>query len=75
LWEFREARWEEVLTEAMRMAGKTREDALAEPKHAKWKLDAMRALRAEGVPYKWIAENLNMGKADVLRVYASRQKA
>jgi hypothetical protein len=75
LGEFREARWGEVLTEAMRVAGKTREDARAEPKRAKWKLDAMRALRAEGVPYKWITENLNMGKPDVLRVYVSRQKS
>lgn len=75
LREFREARWEEVLTEALRVAGRKIEEAAKAPKRAEWKLAAMRALRAEGVPYKWITEKLNMGKPDVLRVYVSRQKA
>ena len=75
LSEFREARWGEVLVEALRTVGKALEDAAAEPKRADWKLEAMRALRAEGVPYKWITEKLHMGKPDVLRVYVSRQRA
>lgn len=75
LWEFREARWGDVLAEALRIAGKKIEEAAEAPKRADWKLEVMRALRAEGVPYKWITEKLNMGKPDVLRVYVSRQKA
>ena len=74
LWEFREARWAEVLADALMVAGKTVEEAAEAPKRADWKLEVMRALRAEGVPYKWITEKLNMGKPDVLRVYVSRQK-
>lgn len=73
LGEFREARWQEVLAEALRVAGRTADEAAEAPKRAEWKLEAMRALRAEGVPYKWITGKLNMGKPDVLRVYVSRQ--
>ena len=74
LWEFREARWSDMLAEGLRGAGRKLEEAVEEPKRADWKLQLMRALRAEGVPYKWITEKLHMGKPDVLRVYVSRQK-
>jgi putative transposase len=74
LWEFREARWADVLTKSLRAVGRMIEEAAAEPKRADWKLRVMRELRAEGVPYRWIAEKLHMGSPAVLRVYVSRQK-
>ncbi len=74
LREFREARWCDVLTEALRVAGRKIEEAAKAPTRADWKIDVMRMLRAEGVPYKWITEKLNMGKPEVLRVYVSRLK-
>lgn len=49
-------------------------DAAVSLKGAGWKVQMARRLRAGGVPYKWIAEVLQMGKTGSVRAYVKRPK-
>lgn len=69
--EFREARWLNLLQAELDQAGRQLSDAAVALKGARWKVEVARRLRAGGVPYKWIAEVLQMGKANSVRAYVN----
>jgi REP element-mobilizing transposase RayT len=60
--ELREEKWRLALETLMRHARKSAEDARAEPKSARWKVEIARELRASTTATnRWIAEHLAMG--------------
>jgi putative transposase len=62
LRDLKEARWTELLTTALRLAGKTAEEIAGEAKGASWKIEIARELRERhATPAAWIADRLNMG--------------
>ncbi len=60
--ELNEARWERILSEEMKRAGKTESDIAADRKGASWKVIIAKRLRRETtVGNPWLARRLNMG--------------
>ena len=73
--ELKEARWREKLSECLRSAGKTIEEAAKEPKAAAWKVETAAMLRREtGASPGWIARELSMGSPHSVRSYLSRSR-
>ena len=74
LRELNEARWREALAVALRENGKSRADLEREPPRAPWKIEIATRLRRESaVPYRWIAQAMNIGDPATLRVYVRRK--
>ncbi|GAB1487657.1 hypothetical protein MASR2M8_00970 [Opitutaceae bacterium] len=70
----RRAVWEARLSEAMNRLHRSESDLLLERrKGAAWKVQLAIALRAAGVPARWIAERLNMGSPNAVRAYVNRK--
>lgn len=75
LAELREANWLNLLQGELKRAGRELSEVGSSLKGATWKVDVARGLRSGGVPYKWIAEVLRMGKPSSVRAYVNaRQK-
>ena len=71
----REARWNELLEEELRLRGKSLIAIEREPlKGAAWKIGVATELRRSGVPYPWLAKTLQMGSANSVRAYVNRFK-
>lgn len=68
----REARWSAALDAALSATGKTASDLARDRKSAPWKVQLAQELRRTGASCAWIADRLNMGKAESLRVYLHR---
>ena len=67
----REARWLEVLTEAVSAKGINLQEITQLPPYAKgeeWRLVIAANLRSQGVPYAWIAKQLGFCKPNSLKV-------
>jgi len=62
-----EVQWHAELDRLLGMSGKTREDIVADPKGAPWKVELARELRIEaGAPLDWIARELGMGTVNTV---------
>ena len=73
--EIREPRWERGMQEALSMLQRDREMLRACRKSEFWKVDLARYLReAYLTPYRWIAENLQMGAPSYVQSLVSRQR-
>lgn len=74
LRELKQALWMTRLKQHLADAGKTLGKAAKAKKTEPWKLGIALALRKSGVPYGWIADQLQMGSPNALRVHISRAK-
>ena len=74
LADLKHARYSDVLEQALRVIGKPNEALRQDRKTAPWKIDLALELRRSGVPYRWIAEHLNMGSTDSLRGFVTKRK-
>ena len=73
--EMREPRWDRMLTDLLRILGKSRIDLKNARKCEAWKVAAARLLRERHlVPHAWIAENLHMGAASTVQSQVSRHR-
>lgn len=73
LRELDEARWREALNEALARNGKSHPDLEKAARHAPWKVQIATQLRCNlAVPYRWIAQAMNLGEPATLRVYVRR---
>lgn len=69
----KEARWLEALRRELAHSGKTADDISADPKGAHWKIAiAVHLRRTVAAPHRWIAEQLNMGTPEAVRVNVAR---
>ena len=71
--EIKESRWCNELERAMREAGKSECDRVADPPGSRWKIElAARLRRTVAAPYRWISEKLKMGSPLAVRVNVCR---
>lgn len=71
-----EARWGELLDAELMRAGRSRRDAARASRGARWRVVIARRLRDQGgVPYAWIASQLQMGPAASVRVAVYRDRS
>jgi len=71
----REAHWQKLLEAELTKAGKSVEELGSRKLCPEWKLKMALALqRGSGVPPRWIAEHMKMGKPDALRSTLSRYR-
>lgn len=74
--EFKSAKWEAELAQALQMMGKTELDLSTRPYLQPWKLDlADRMQREGGASVAWLANRLQVGKPNSLRSYLSRARS
>lgn len=72
--ELKSVRWRHALAAALTACGKSQSDLERAPKGATWKISLARTLRTTvAPPYRWLADQLHMGKPASLRVYLSRR--
>lgn len=74
LRELKQALWMKRLKQHLADTGKSLGKAARARKTESWKVTTAMALRKSGVPYGWIAEQLQMGSPNSLRVHISRAK-
>jgi len=74
LADLKHARYQDALEQALRVMGKPSEALRQDRKTAPWKIDLALELRKSAVPYRWIAEHLNMGSPDSLRGLVTKRK-
>jgi hypothetical protein len=73
LREIKETRWRNALERALEASGKTASDVSENPKGAHWKIRIAQLLRRQfATPHRWIAEHLNMGTPEAVRVNVAR---
>ena len=71
--ELKSVRWRHALDAALNEAGKCLRDAQNSTKGADWKIAIAGKLRQSvAAPYRWIAENLNMGHPGSVRGHVAR---
>lgn len=74
--EIQEARWEDVLGQALRRQRKTSEDVASAPKGIGWKVEIAARLREECMASNtWIAKQLHMGHPRAVSALLSRRRA
>ena len=72
--DLKSARWLHALDPALTAGGKGLADLENAPKGAEWKVAIARTLRSTVAPsYRWLANQLYMGKPASVRVYLSRE--
>jgi len=73
--QLREAHWWKLLEAELTKAGKSAEEFDSPKLCPEWKLEMALALQSRGgVPVRWIAEQMKMGKPDALRSSLSRYR-
>ena len=73
--EFKIAKWESELAQALHWLGKTDADLHTRPRLQSWKLGiADRLQREGGISVAWLADRLQLGKPNSLRSYLSRAR-
>ena len=73
--EIREHRWRLALAEGLRCLGRSREDFGKGRKAEPWKVALARYLRERCfVPYRWVAEELEMGAVSYVQSIVSRHR-
>lgn len=70
----KEARWSDDLDQVLRRMGKDLEQAGHPGEGDGWRIEVARELREVGIPYAWLARQLNLGSADALRVRVYRSR-
>jgi REP element-mobilizing transposase RayT len=66
--ELKEAGWRTALQDALRAAGRTESDLVAEPKTAPWKIGLAAQLREQvAAPYSWLVVAMGLGHQATLR--------
>lgn len=72
LQEIKEEHWRGTLGRLMTAAGKSNDDAAQAPPDVPWKIAIASRLRHNGVPYRWISRELQMGAANTIRARVFR---
>ena len=71
--EVREARWTAMLDRCLCQLGKTEMDTRKDRKSASWKVAiALRLKETTQAGNRWMAEHLNIGRAEAVSVYVGR---
>lgn len=72
--EIREAHNENTLEQALAKAGRTEDELPTRPRAQAWKIKMALEMRDAGVPVKWLARRMHLGKASSVRSLLSKAR-